>query len=260
MFRFFQDLYNYRFMVASLVRRDIRGRYKGSVLGILWNFIIPITQMLIYTIVFSQLFNDSVDNFAVFLITAMVPWILFNESLSAGSGSIIDNNDMLKKIYFPRCVLPVSIVLSKTINFLITLLIVELIATIMGYPPTATALMFVPFYTALLLAFVIGITLILSAIDAYFRDIQYIVTVMLTAMYWITPIVYERSQMDFGLLQIALSLNPMTYFAEAFRSALYYGCAPGFDIMIACISLAVGFLIVGVLVFYRLERDFAEVI
>lgn len=247
-------------MIITLANRDIRGRYKGSVFGFMWNFIIPFVQMIVYVLVFSHLFNHSTENYAVFFLSAMAEWIFISDALSYGSGEIVANTEMINKIYFPRAVLPIAIVLAKIVNYLITLGIVIIIFICLGTSFSAEALVFLPIMVILLILFVTGLTLILSSIDAYFRDIQYLTSVLLTILFWVSPIIYSRSDFSNTFISTILALNPFSYFLESFRDIFYYGVIPEVTSFLICVCLAVFTLIAGFLVFYRLEERFAEVL
>lgn len=256
----FGELSDYRSMISNLVRREIRGRYKGSVLGFLWNFITPLIQIVVYLIVFTVIFDPDLDNYAIYLISGMVIWIWFSESMSEGSGTIVANADMLKKIYFPHVVLPLSTVLSKMVNFLIMVAMFFVILAATGYGVSVYALLFLPVAIGIAFVFISGLTFMLSALNAYLRDVQYIVSVLLMAWIWITPIMYEMKTFGNAFVDTILSLNPMTYFVEMFHDIFYWGVVPGIDTVLMCCALAAALLAVGIAVFRYLEKDFAEVL
>lgn len=170
------------------------------------------------------------------------------------------NSDMLKKIYFPRAVLPIAQVLSKLVNFVIMLLIFYIIALITGFGISWEALLLLPVITAIFITFIIGITLVISALDVYFRDVQYIVTVSLMALVWLAPIMYSRDNIEDPLLNTLLSFNPMTYFIEYYQKLLYWKTIPDFSDLLICLILSLSFITVGIIVFKHLEKDFAEVL
>ena len=247
-------------MLASLVKRDIRGRYKGSLLGVLWNIIVPLVQVVVYLLVFTSIFKPNIDNYAIYMITGMVLWFYFADCLSEGSFIMIVNSDMLKKIYFPRSVLPISVVLARFVNFAITLVIMLAIIIVTGYGVSLYALLYTPILIVLFILFMIGSTLMFSALDVYFRDIQYIISVTLMALIWLTPIMYMRGTFDNPFLETILSYNPMTYYVEFMQSIFYWGTAPELMNILICAGLSIGMFIIGILVFNYLEKDFAEVL
>ena len=260
MFSTVDSLLSYRSMIWNFIKREVRGRYKGSLLGFLWNFITPLVQILVYIVVFSAIFKPNIENYPLYLTSGMIVWIYFADSLSEGSWILMGNSDMLKKIYFPRAVLPIAQVLSKLVNFVIMLLIFYIIALITGFGISWEALLLLPVITAIFITFIIGITLVISALDVYFRDVQYIVTVSLMALVWLAPIMYSRDNIEDPLLNTLLSFNPMTYFIEYYQKLLYWKTIPDFSDLLICLILSLSFITVGIIVFKHLEKDFAEVL
>ena len=260
MFESLRELGQYRSMIRNLVKREVRGRYKGSVLGFFWNFILPLIQILVYIVVFTQIFRSELDNYAVYLVSGMVLWIWFADSLSEGSGTIVANGDMVKKIYFPRSILPITITLSKMVNFIITLGIFFIIIAILDHGFNPIALLCLPLAIVISLFFILGFTIMLSAINVYLRDTQYITTVILMAWIWATPIMYSRDFIESTIISQFLSINPMTYFVSMFQDILYWKQVPDLFDVAVCLVLATIMMIVGALVFRYLERDFAEVL
>ena len=247
-------------MIWNLIKREVRGRYKGSILGFLWNFITPLIQILVYIMVFSTIFRPSIENYALYLTAGMIVWIYFSDSFSEGSWVLMANADMLKKIYFPRMTLPIAQILSKFVNYVIMILIFFVIVAITGHGVCWEALLLIPVFTVIFVMFIIGATLIVSSLDVFFRDVQYIVSVLLMALIWITPIMYTRNDVDNPILNTILSANPLTYFVEYFQKLLYWKTIPDIFDLLVCTLIALGFLIVGIIVFRYLEKDFAEVL
>ena len=260
MFDSVKNLLNYRSMIWNLIRREIRGRYKGSILGFFWNFITPLVQILVYIIVFSAIFKPNLDNYAIYLTCGMILWIYFSDSISESSWILVGNSDMLKKIYFPRSALPLAQVLSKLVNFFIMMIIFVIIALVTNFGIDWLLLLSVIPFMAIFVMFVVGVSLILSALDVYFRDIQYIITVSLMALIWLTPIMYTRDSFDMELLDKIIMINPMTYYTEWFHSLLYWKVLPDSLTVIICLSMSVSVLLIGYLIFNRLESNFAEVL
>ncbi|MBQ3735776.1 MAG: ABC transporter permease [Candidatus Methanomethylophilaceae archaeon] len=254
------ELTQYRCMIKSLVRRDLRGRYKGSLLGFLWNFITPFMQMAVYILVFSTIFRVGIEDYAIYLIVGLTPWILFSDSMTEGSGVMVANCELLKKIYFPRAVLPMALLLSKTVNFIIMLGIVLIIAVALGHPLNAEALLFIPVALLLLMCFILGLLLFLSSLNVFLRDIQYITTVVMLVLVWLTPIMYLWDSFDNGLLTFILDINPLSYFVELFHQILYWGEIPDLYYLGICTLAAFVSLGVGAFVFNKLQYKFAEVL
>lgn len=253
------ELYEYRSMVYNLVKRDLRGRYKGSLLGFLWNFILPLIQILVYVVVFSVIFRQDIEHYYAYLIVGMVPWIMFSDSISTGSGSVIDNAHLITKVYFPRSVIPVSIVLSKMVNFAISLAIVFVVLSLQhGFNPLALCV--VPVSVLCLLVFSIGSSLVLAALNVYMRDVQYMISMILMVWIWATPIMYVRDYIDNDIIQILLSLNPMTYIIQMFQEPLYWHAVPGMGVIVIAVAESIIMLVIGLYVYNRMSPDFAEVL
>ena len=260
MFGALKELYEYRSMVFNLTRREIRGRYKGSLLGFIWNFIVPLIQILVYIVVFTHIFRSGIENYSIYLISGMIFWILFSESLVDGSAIMVMNSDMLKKIYFPRSVLAIAIILSKVVNCLIMIGLFFVIAGVLDYGVSPVALLFLPVILVISFFFILGFVLALSALDVYLRDVQYLVSVVLMAWVWMSPIMYSTDFIDNEYVTTFLKFNPITYFVSVFHDILYWKTVPDmFDLGI-CALLALAAMVIGVAVFRKLEKDFAEVL
>lgn len=260
MFESIRELLDHSPMIHNMVKREIRGRYKGSALGFLWNFITPIMQIIVYILVFSIVFRVDIDNYYMYIITGMVPWIFFSDSLIYGSGSIVDNYQLVNKIYFPRSVLPLSVVLSKLVNMLISFGFTFVIIAVTGYGVSWTALLTLVPAIILLFFFTMGLAYILAGLDPYLRDIQYIVNVLMMLLIWMAPLMYTHEQFDNQFFNLILTLNPFTYFCDIFHGILYSKIVPDLMTWVVTSGLSVASIVVGWMAFNKLERDFAEVL
>ena len=178
-----KEIWTYREMIYSLVRRDIRGRYKGSILGVLWMLVDPLCQLIIYTIVFSFIPPSGIDKFYLFLFVALVPWIFFNQCMSGGSTIILANQDMIKKIYFPREIIPISYTISNLINMLLSFIAVFVEVIVSRIPVSLSCLAYLPLVILDEFFLSLGIVLITCGINVYFRDVQYILNVISLGFY-----------------------------------------------------------------------------
>lgn len=251
-----REIFQYTDMIRNLVKRDLRGRYKGSLLGVLWNFVNPLCQILVYIMVFSVIFPSNLENYYVYLVSGMIPWFFFSESLSQGSGCIVYQADMTKKIYFPREVLPITTVSSRFINMLLSFVMVFLVVLLSGVGIGKTVI-WLPCIMIIEYILTLGLTIMASAITVYFRDIEHIIGVILMAWIWITPIMYSIDTVPVQF-QGMLHLNPMTAIIEAYHSVLYYKTSPNVESLLISAGIAICVLVIGMLVFIRLERRFAE--
>lgn len=260
MFEMLRELCAYKSMVYNLVRRDLRGRYKGSLLGMLWNFILPLMQILVYVMVFNIIFKQDIERYYVYLIIGMIPWILFSDSISCGSGSVVENSALVTKIYFPRLVIPVSIVISKLVNFLISLVIAFVVLVVSGHGINLISLSVLPLAIICILLFTLGLTLVLAAANVFMRDIQYIITVLLMMWIWLTPIMYVQDFVDNDFIQCILNVNPLTYLISLFQESLYWKVFPEFSLIGVCVVESLLMLIIGLAIYNKYSLDFAEVL
>lgn len=251
------DLYDYRQLLKSNVQKEIRGKYKGSFLGILWSFINPLLMTLVYALVFSVIMRSTQDNFVTFLIVAILPWNYFSVTISSGTSSILMNAGIIKKIYFPREILPVSINTSGLINFLISCLIILifLIVTGIGF---SWYLIFFPLILITQYVFQLGIILITSAIEIYVRDFEYIIQFILNLMFYATPILYESNAFDGKFFGHILKLNPMATIINSYRDIFFYQSMPRIKSLLIVFLLSCVLLYIGLLIFKKLEKGFAE--
>lgn len=257
MIKTIKELYDYREMIYSLVQKELRGKYKGSVLGFLWSLLIPLFQLVIYTIVFSVFMQSGIDKFYIFLFVALIPWLFFNNCISGGATSIIQQKNLVEKIYFPRMVLPLAYAVSYFINMLLSFIIVFAALLISGVGINFSVLGYLPLI--MLIEFVMGTggALLFSALTIYFRDLEYILGIVTMAWMYMTPILYPIDQVP-EQIQPVLYYNPMTSVIIAFRDILYYQQAPDMKTLSYAVIWGIAMLVLGWAVFSKLQRNFAE--
>lgn len=257
MLRRIKDIYEYRDMIYSLVKRELRGRYQKSVLGMLWTFLNPLCQIIVYTFVFSVIFENNMENYYIYLTVGTIPWTFFSEALGQGAGSIVSNADMTKKIYFPREVLTIASVTAKLVNMLLSFVIVFFVLFVsgVGVNPAVLVWLLPVIFAEYLVA--LGFTLFFASITVYLRDMEYIVGVLLMAWIWATPIMYTLDGRSPAVVSL-LYVNPMTSIIVAFHDILYYKVMPSVSSIGIAILIGIVLLIVGELVFAHLEGNFAE--
>ena len=252
----FSDLYNYREFLQTSVKKDIRGKYKGSFLGVLWSFINPLLSVVVYAIVFSKIMRFNIDNYLIYLITGVLPWTFFTTSINAGMNSILFNANIIKKVYFPRIILPISSVTSCLINFLISCIVIVLFVLFSGIGITIH-LLWLPLIAIIQYFLCLGFVFVLSAIEIYVRDIEHIVTFFLSMAFYVTPILYKAEQVP-GNLRFILRLNPMSHIINAYRDIFYYGQSPDILKILIVFGISVVMSIIGYFIFDKLQRGFAE--
>ncbi len=257
MIKTLKELYQYREMIYSLVQKELRGKYKGSVLGFLWSLLIPLFQLVIYTIVFSVFMNSPIEKFYIFLFVALVPWLFFNSCISSGATSIIQQKNLVEKIYFPRMVLPIAYTISYFINMLLSFIIVFAAILVSGIGIRFGVLWYLPII--MLIEFIMGIggALLFSALTVYFRDLEYILNIITMAWMYMTPILYSLEQIP-EAIRSWLFLNPMTAVIVAYRDILYYQQAPDMKTLLYAIVWGVVTLVVGWIAFQKLQKNFVE--
>ena len=250
------DLRHYREFLKSNVKKDIRGKYKGSFLGVLWSFINPLLSVLVYAIVFPYIMRIKVDNYLIYLITGIIPWTFFTSSINMGLISVLSNADIIKKVYFPRIILPISTVTSCLVNFLISCLIIVLFCLGSGLG-ISFQILWLPLIALIQYVMLLGFTFILSAIEMYMRDIEHIVNFILSMAFYVTPILYTPDIFPEKLAWV-LKVNPMAYLVNAYRSIFFYQKMPDL-IGIGVVSIFSIFLfVIGYLIFEKLQKGFAE--
>jgi ABC-2 type transport system permease protein len=252
-----KELYAYRQMIASLVRKDLRGRYKGSALGFLWTFINPLLQLVVYTIVFSFILRTNIERYYLYLFVALIPWIFFSSSITVGAASVVAQKDLIKKIYFPRMVIPISYVTSCFVNMLLCFVVIFAVIIVSGTGFNFAALLTLPVIMAVEYLLALGMALLTSAVTVYFRDLEHILGIVSMVWMYMTPIMYDKSMIPDRLLPV-FGLNPMTHVIGCYRDVLYYKQMPDLTSLISAAGLGVFFLIFGGIVFNKLQRRFAE--
>lgn len=253
----FRELYEYRQMIFSLVKRDLRGRYKGSVLGFMWTFLNPLLQLVVYTLVFSVIMRAGIEDYYIFLFVALVPWLFFSSSLTGGAGSVLASKDMVKKIYFPREVMPIAYVTTSFVNMLLSFLVVLVVLVVTGFGCNWKAMLYLPVIMIVEYILALGMALLTSALTVYLRDLEYILGILAMAWQFLTPVMYSSEMVPERLLPI-FNLNPMTPVIEAYRQILYYKQTPQVNTLLHAFILGVVFVCVGFVVFRKLQKGFAE--
>lgn len=252
-----KELYAYREMIFSLVRRDLNGRYKGSALGFLWTFINPLLQLGVYTMVFSVIMRNGIADYYLFLFVALIPWIFFSTSLSGGSSCIWSQKEMVKKIYFPREVLPIAFVTSQFVNMLLSFLVIFAVLIVSGKGINPIALLYLPIIMVVEYILALSVAMISSAVTVYLRDVEYILGIVTMAWQFLTPVMYSVDVVP-EKMRTVFNLNPMTPVIVAYRDILYYKKIPELGTLVQAVCLGMVLLVVGMVVFSRLKRHFAE--
>ena len=252
-----KEIYEYRLMIYSLVKRDLRGKYKGSVLGFMWTFVNPLLQLLVYNMVFSIIMKAGVEKFYLYLFVGLIPWLFFSAAITGGSTCIIAQKDLIKKIRFPREIIPISFVTSQFVNMLLSFIVVILVSLVSGVHLTIGGILCLPVIMLVEYIMALGIALISSSLTVYFRDLEHILAIIAMAWLYATPICYPETMVPEKYLSL-YRLIPVTPIVNAYRDVLYYGRTPDLTTLLIAIGIGLVTVLIGVLVFGRLQRRFAE--
>ncbi len=252
-----KELYDYREMIASLIKRELRGKYKASVLGFLWTLMNPLLQMLVYILVFSFILKSGIENFPIFLFVGLVPWNFFSISVTSGATCVVNQENLIKKIYFPRIILPISYVTSMFINMLLTFIVIFVVLIFSGYGLNFAALLFLPIVMIIEYILALGICMLTSALAVYFRDLEYIMGIITMAWMYLTPILYTADIVP-DSIKTVFNLNPMTPIIEAYQQILYYKQTPYVDTLVQAAIIGIAALVIGCLGFGKMQRKFVE--
>lgn len=251
-----REIYNYRELLKTNVKKEIRGKYKGSFLGVLWSFVNPLLQVLVYAIVFPYIMRIQTPNYLQYLIIGIIPWTFFITTINQGMITVRMNAGIIKKVYFPREILPLSVVLSGLINFFISCIII-LIFCLFGGIGVSAHLLLLPVIALIQFVFTLGMVFALSAINIYIKDTEYLVQFILNMAFYATPILYPATLFP-ERFRWVLFVNPMSEIIEAYRAIFLYHTCPNVNGMIYLVIVSVLVLVFGYMIFEKLKKGFAE--
>jgi len=258
MLRNLRALVRYRVLIQSLVVRELKARYRGSVLGFLWSFLNPLLQLLIYTFVFSVLMPERkvVEPYPLFLFCGILPWTWFSSSLIESSNVLITGSNLIKKILFPAEVLPIVSVLANLVHFLLGLPI--LLGFLIYYDKIHSTIVLLPAVIVLQLVFTLGLSLFLASLSVHFRDIQNVLANLMMLWFFASPVIYPYLDIPSRRLQKFLNFNPMTHILVGYHQTLFYGGLGHWPWLLATAVGSLLTFVVGYFVFDRLRDTFAE--
>lgn len=256
----FRELWNYRELLYFLTWRDVKVRYKQTALGATWAIIQPVFMMIVFTLFFGKLAKVPSDNipYSVFTFSALLPWELFSHALTESGNSLVGNQNLISKVYFPRLVVPISAVLGGLVDFVIAFGILILLMFYYGIVP-GWAIITLPAFILLAVVTALSVGLWLSALNVQYRDVRY--TMMFLIQFWLfaTPVAYPSSLVP-EKWRILYGLNPMVGVVEGFRWALLRkATAPGWSLLVSCAVVLV-LLTAGLYYFRRMEQQFADIV
>lgn len=272
MLRNLRRLFGYRVLVQTLVMRELKARYRGSVLGFFWSFANPLLLLLVYTLVFSVVLParfEGVDNYALFLFCGLLPWTWFSSALTESSHSLLANGNLIKKVLFPAEVLPLVAVLANMVHFLLALpILIAALVLFVATPPGITELLWFPAVVAVQFLLTLGLGLMLAALTVHFRDIRDLLANVLTLWFFATPILYpwtmvaSRGPSVAGLPpagKVLMDLNPFAHIAISYQEILFFDGPFGhWKWLLALAAAGAALFLAGYALFDRLRDSFAE--
>lgn len=269
-----RELVTYRYLISNLVIRDLKVRYRNSILGIAWSMLNPLLMMLVYTVVFTILAGGmEVAVPPAFILAGLLPWNFFAGTVTVATHSIVGNSHLIKKVYFPREALPLSVMLSNLVHFLIALPVFFGLAAIMNVPGAEGGsffpqILWLPLIILVEAAFALGISLILATINVFYRDAGIIMETLMMAWFFVTPIFWDYEAtlgathtllgIDIPISRLAFILNPMASLTAIYRDALYYGRPLALDFLLRTALTCLLVLVIGYWIFQRQSWRFGE--
>jgi lipopolysaccharide transport system permease protein len=257
-----RELWYFRELFYTLTLRDMQVRYKQTIIGVTWAVIQPVLTMIVFSLFFGGLANVPTDDglpYPIFTYAALVPWQFFASGVTFSANSIVTNANMIKKIYFPRLIIPISAILSRLVDFVLAFVVLLVMVPLFGIMPTANILI-VPFLVLLVMCTTLGMSLWLSALNVQFRDIRYVIPFLMQTLMFVSPVAYPMSLIEDEGLRVLYSVNPMVGVIEGFRWALLgtdtlSGASIGVGVLVALVLL-----VSGLWYFKHMEKTFADVV
>ena len=249
-----RELYRFRELVANLVSRELKVRYKRSYLGMIWTMLNPLLQMSIYTIVFSSVMRFDMRGYPVFLLSGLLPWMFMHQSVSQSVPSLLGNAGLIRKIRLPKAVFPISVVASNLVNFGFSLAPLVLILLVTGTPITP-AFAFLPLSILVLVMFTAGLSMLASSLTVFFRDIAHLIEVFFSLWFYLTPIIYREDVIP-EQYRMLIHYNPARHFVAIFRGPIFEGSLPSLSSFTWALGLATGSLLLGWAVFHWNDRRY----
>lgn len=252
--QYWKNFNKYKRLLKELVIKDIKLKYRRSYLGVLWTMLNPLLMMLVLTIVFSTLFKRDIPNFPVYLLSGRILFEFYSQGTKMGMNAVVGSSALIKKVYVPKYIFPLSKVLFAFINLMFSMVALVIVIVVTQMPVSWTILL-APIPLIYLLLFSIGVSFILGSYTVFFRDIEHLYSVALTAWMYFTPLFYPADIIP-QQYQIIFKFNPLYYIIEMFRDVVMYGKIPTLQTNLICLAFSFSTLIVGVYVFYKKQDKF----
>lgn len=262
-----REIIEYKELLTNLTTKELKLKYRNSILGFFWSFLNPIMLMLVYTFAFTFIMPQNQPHYTVTLLAALLPWNFFSAAVQGSTSSIVSNSNLIKKVYFPREIIPLSIILSNFVNFVITLSIL-FIAMAINHIQISWVILLYPLVLILLLLLAIGLSYFLSALNVLYRDISHFVEILFMLWMYLTPVIYPLKLLTDKLaklppnkghlIEMAFLMNPMTLVVESGRDLLLEHKLPSIWYFVGLIVIDFLLIVIGNKVFRKIERVFAE--
>jgi ABC-type polysaccharide/polyol phosphate export permease len=254
-----QECLQYHSLILNLVLKDLKLKYRGSVLGVIWSLLRPLLLIGVYTLAFKFVVRIKMENYTFFLLVGLLPWNFFSGAAMAATDAIIDNANLIKKVYFPRETLPIATVLFNFAQFLLAMAVFIPLFFFMGaFSFHWTTCLFLPLLL-LHLMFAIGLALLLSALTSSFRDVAHLTEVGVVLIFWVTPIIYPITMVP-SEFQWVMKMSPLASFAIAYQEILFWGRIPELLVLSSIIIWSAALLVLGYRVFKWFDPAFAELV
>jgi ABC-type polysaccharide/polyol phosphate export permease len=254
-----KDLYLWRELLHQMISREIKSRYKQSILGYFWVILNPLAQMLVMNFAFSLILKVPTNShlpYSIFLYVALLPWNLFSNSLSSAAGSLVSNANLITKIYFPRTIFPIATIIAKIVDFLFACSILVVFMIWYHVPVNFNLLWVFPIFLIQQI-FTLGLSFFLAATNLLYRDIQYLLSLILTLWFYTTPIIYSADLIP-AKYKIFFQLNPMSVFTNAYRQTILGSGSPNYTSLTIGFMLSFATLFLGLYYFKSQEKIFAD--
>lgn len=258
-FTLIENLVRHRALVVALLVRQLKARYRGSILGFVWTFLNPLLLMAVYALVFRFYMRIAVPNYALFLLAGLLPWTWFSSSLAEGANTIVQGSSLVSKSLFPTEILPTVVVLANMVNFVLTIPLLVIAGWLYGVGVSPFAWLAVLPVIAVECVFILGLVLGLAALNVHYRDVQHILTNLLLLWFFLTPIVYPVSQVP-DTMQPLLWLNPVALFTEIYHDLLITGAWPSIRVVAILFVYSLASLLLGAKIFDDYRDTFPELV
>ncbi|MEQ3335708.1 ABC transporter permease [Faecalimonas umbilicata] len=251
---YIQNFLKFRPLLMELVTRDIKTKYRRSILGVLWTLLNPLLMMLVLSVVFSHIFKFQVENYPLYILSGQVVFNFFSESTSSAMSSIINNAPLIKKVYIPKYLFTLSRVASSVVNVMASFCALIVVMVFSGIELNFTVLLLVV-PMGILIIFSTGIGLLLATVAVKFRDIIHLYGVLITALTYLTPVIYPISILQ-AKIRFFVELNPLTGILNMFRNLMLYNTLPTVGQLLTSVTIAIGTFLLGLFVFYKNQDKF----